>query len=181
MAIYAKASGGGQEYTPAPAGAHAAVCCDVVDLGILEVTFGGKTKKQHKVNIFWQIAEDRDDGKPFMVRKRYTLSLHEKASLRKDLEAWRGRAFTPQELEGFDLEQLLGKPCMLSIIHAPKPDGGGTWANVAAIMKLGKGMAAISVRDYVRQQDREEAQPDGPPPPDIDTEGMGISDDDIPF
>src|ERR1700684_2934792 len=119
MAIVAKASGG-NDCKPAPAGTHAAVCCDVVDLGMLEVSFGGKTKTQHKVNLVWQIEEDRDDGKPFTVRKRYTLSLHEKASLRKDLESWRGRAFTPAELEGFDLEVLIGIGCMLNVIHTPK-------------------------------------------------------------
>jgi len=179
MAIVAKATGG-NDFKPAPAGTHAAVCCDVVDLGMLEVSFGGKTKTQHKVNLVWQIEEDRDDGKPFTVRKRYTLSLHEKASLRKDLESWRGRAFTPAELEGFDLEVLIGIGCTLNVIHTPKPDGGQPWANVAAIMKLHRSMQAPSVRDYVRVQDRKEAQADAPPP-DVDTEGMGITDDDIPF
>ena len=41
------------------------------------------------------------DGKPFLVRRRYTASLHEKSALRKDLESWRGRAFTNVELDGF--------------------------------------------------------------------------------
>ena len=103
----------GTNFTPAPAGTHAAVCVDVVDLGILEVSFGGKTKQQHKINLVWQIDEERDDGKPFTVRKRYTCSLHEKAALRKDLEAWRGRPFTDQELDGFDLETLISAPALL--------------------------------------------------------------------
>src|SRR5689334_6354597 len=137
MAIMASAKGG-QDFAPAPAGTHAAVCCDVIDLGMLEVTFGGKTKSQHKVNIVWQIEELRDDGKPFNVRKRYTLSLHEKASLRKDLESWRGKAFTAEELAGFDLEALIGVGCMLNIIHKEREDGGTPWANVTAIMKLVK-------------------------------------------
>ena len=36
MPIVAKASA---DFTPAPAGTHAATCVDVVDLGILEVTY----------------------------------------------------------------------------------------------------------------------------------------------
>ena len=180
MAIVAKSSGG-TEFKPAPAGTHAAVCCDVIDLGMLEVTFGGKTKTQHKVNIVWQIEELRDDGKPFNIRKRYTLSLHEKASLRKDLVSWRGRPFTPTELEGFDLEVLVGIGAMVNIIHTPKLDGGGVWANIAAIMKLPKGLPAPKVVEYIRVCDRkDEAQPDSAPP-DIDASGMGITDDDIPF
>ena len=86
MAIIATA-GDSKTYTPAPAGSHQAVCVDVIDKGILEVTYAGKTKKQHKVSLAWQIEELRDDGKRFLVYKRYTLSLNEKATLRHDLES----------------------------------------------------------------------------------------------
>lgn len=182
MPIYAKSSGG-TNFTPATAGTHAAVCIDVVDLGVLEVTYNGKTKKQHKINIVWQIDEDRDDGKPFFVRKRYTLSLHEKAGLRKDLESWRGRAFTEQELEGFDVELLISVPCLLNLIHATKD--GSTYANVASIMKLPKMMEAPKVRDYVRVCDREPdvATDDHSDGPASEHEGYAgdISDDDVPF
>lgn len=173
MPIIAKASGG--NFIPAPAGTHAAVCVDVVDMGLLEVNFGGKKKTQHKIRLVWQIEEDMEDGKPFIVQKRYTLSLHEKAALRKDLESWRGRAFTSQELEGFDVEVLIGIPCLLNVIHAVKD--GSTYANVSAIMKLPKGMNAPQPRDYVRVCDREPAQN----PPVTDQDFGGISDDDVPF
>lgn len=174
-------AGSATEFKPAPAGTHAAVCCDVVDLGVLEVNFGGKSKKQHKVNLFWQIDEDMDNGKPFIVRKRYTMSLHEKAALRKDLEAWRGRPFTPAELDGFDLEVLIGIGCMVNIIHSPKLDGGGFWANIAGIMKMPKGMQSPKIRDYIRVCDREPQDPDmPPPPPDMDYDGTGITEDDLP-
>src|ERR1039458_9745361 len=105
MPIIAKSSG--TSYPPAPQGTHAAVCVDVIDLGMLKVAFGGKEKTQHKIRVVWQIEELRDDGKPHQVSRRYTNSLHEKAALRKDLESWRGNPFTPSELEGFDLEVLL--------------------------------------------------------------------------
>jgi hypothetical protein len=106
MAIIATA-GDSKLYTPAPVGAHQAVCVDVIDKGIVEVTYAGKTKKQHKISLAWQIDETRDDGKRFLVYKRYTLSLNEKATLRKDLESWRGKAFTRDEEMGFDVEQVL--------------------------------------------------------------------------
>lgn len=178
MPIYASASSG-TKYTPAPAGSHAAVCVDVVDLGTLEVTYQGKTKKQHKIEIVWQIDEERDDGKPFTVKKRYTLSLHEKAGLRKDLEAWRGRPFTETELEGFDVETVISVGAMLSVIH--NVSGNNTYANVNGVMRLHKGMQAPAPRDYVRVCDRtpeqqgeqgecEQAQPFG-----------NITDDDVPF
>lgn len=150
MAIVAKASGG--NFTPAPAGSWGAVCCDVVDLGIVESTFSGKTKKQHKIRVVWQIDENMENGKPFLASQRYTLSLHDKAGLRKDLESWRGRAFTDEELEGFDVETVIGAPCLLSIVQAAS--GGNVYANVKGVMKLPRGMQAIRVRDYIRVVDR---------------------------
>ena len=49
---------------------------------------------------------DETHGRRFDVARVYTLCLHERAALRKDLESWRGRKFTEQELDGFDLEKL---------------------------------------------------------------------------
>lgn len=149
--------GSGTTFKPAPAGVHTAVCCDVVDMGLLEVTYAGQTKKQHKVRLVWQIEELMDDGKPFIVQKRYTLSLHEKSNLRLDLQSWRGRAFTDDELRGFDLEKLIGINCMLNVVHTQK--AGETYANVTAVMPLKKGMPQIVVsKDYVRFKDRDAQQ-----------------------
>lgn len=170
------ARGGSSDFVPCPAGVHQAVCCDVVDLGMLDTTFGQK----HKISIRWQVAEDMENGKPFLVQKRYTLSLHEKSTLRHDLESWRGRAFTEAESEGFDVETLLGANCMLNVMHK-KGDKGGTFANIAAVMPLAKNMPKMSVRGYVREIDRApqsetNTYADAPPADDI-----APSDDDIPF
>jgi len=177
MPIIAKASGA--NFIPAPPGAHAAVCVDVVDLGMLEVSFGGKTKQQHKVRIVWQIEEVRADNKPFSVSKRYTLSLHEKAALRKDLESWRGKAFTAEELEGFDLEMLLSKAALLNVIQQTRDNS--TYANVASIMRLPKGMSAPTPSDYVRVCDRTPSEAEAVPPEYGDGVVDSISDDMVPF
>lgn len=167
MGIVVRDPGG--KYIPAPAGAHAAVCCDVIDLGMVK----GIEKDQHKVKIVWMLEDVRDDGKPYLASRRYTMSLHEKAALRKDLESWRGRGFTAEELQGFDLEVLLGIPAMLNIIHVPGKDGG-TYANIAAVIRLPKGMAAPRIRDYVRVCDRTpESGPESVP--------MNPSDEEVPF
>jgi hypothetical protein len=152
MAIIAKAGGDGQSHTPAPVGVHRAVCVDVLDKGIVEVTWQGKTKKQHKISIAWQIDELRDDGKRFLVYKRYTLSLHEKAGLRKDLESWRGKAFTRDEEMGFDVESVVGSCCLLNVVH--NTVGEKTYANVDSVMPLMKGMPQLAVVDYVRESER---------------------------
>jgi hypothetical protein len=169
MPIIATAGG---NFTPAPAGTHAAVCCDVIALGEVEVTFQGKTQRKDTVLICWQIDEKLPDGRPYLLRRRYTKTLHEKSSLRKDLESWRGRPFTNEELQGFDLENLLSIGCLVSVIHQTRD--GSTYSNVTSVCRLPRNMTAPTVRDYVRVCDRPPAQTDA-----VD-DGLG-TDDDVPF
>jgi hypothetical protein len=166
-------AGDSKSFTPAPAGVHQAVCVDVIDKGVLEVTYAGKTKKQHKVSLAWQIDELRDDGKRFLVYKRYTLSLNEKATLRKDLESWRGRPFTREEEMGFDVETVIGANCLINVQQ--NTVGDKTYANVVAVMPLHRGMAKIAPQDYIREQDRQETT--GEP----NDHGQPLTEDDIPF
>jgi hypothetical protein len=130
------------------------VCVDVVDLGMVEVTYAGKTKKQHKVALVWQIDETNEEtGKRFTARRRYTCSLDDKASLRKDLESWRGRPFNSDELNGFDLEVLIGVNCQINVVHESR--NGETYANVTTIVPISKGMPRLSALDYARVKDRD--------------------------
>jgi len=71
-----------------------------------------------------------------------TLSLSEKANLRPFLESWRGKKFTAEEIRGFDITAVAGKPAYLNIIHETKQKNGKavTYANIASIMPLPKGM-----------------------------------------
>ncbi len=166
----------GASFVPCPAGSHVSVCCDVVDLGIVKTQYKDKVKAQHKIFIVWQTPEKNDEGKYLTVRKRYTLSLHERSTLRKDLESWRGRAFTEEELNGWDVENVLGVPCMLSVVHAAV--NGKVYANVAAIMKAPKGISAPEIDpSYVRVQDR--PKDDGEVPP--ESGEWSATDDDVPF
>jgi hypothetical protein len=132
---------GGAAFTPCPAGSYLARCVSLIDLGTQTSTYEGETKRARKVLVAWEILDDetrKDDGTPFVLSKRYTQSLHEKAALRKTLASWRGRDFTPVELKGFDLAGVLGKDAFLSVIHTDKD--GKTFANIAAVMKPPKGM-----------------------------------------
>ncbi len=129
-------------FTPVPAGTHLGICYRVIDMGTQSSTFDGETKQAHKVMISWEIPDEKmDDGRPFTISKTYTFSTHEKATLRKDLEAWRGMAFTPRDFgpTGFDIKNVLGKACTLSVVHAERL--GKTYANVASVGKLMKGVA----------------------------------------
>lgn len=128
-------------YELCPAGNHLAVCNRVVDLGTQKVEYEGQIKMQQKVFIGWVIpGELMEDGRPFGIGKRYTLSMHEKAAMRKDLESWRGKAFTPEELGPsgtFEIQNLIKKACFLSVVHTTRD--GKTYANISAVASLPKG------------------------------------------
>lgn len=120
-----------------PAGTHVARCIGVIDLGTqYSEKFGNSSRK---VLVKWELPDElMDDGKPVGTSKKYTLSLNEKANLKKDLESWLGRSITEQEQkEGYPLGNLLGKPCLLSIIHTQS--GDKTYANIASVMGVPKG------------------------------------------
>jgi hypothetical protein len=123
-----------------PAGAVAARCCRLIDLGSQESTFEGKTSLKRKVLLSWELAELRSDGTPFQISRRFGLSLHENAALRAFLQAWRGRPFTDEELAGFDLRKLINAPCLLNIAHTSR--NGKDYANILSVSPLPRGMTA---------------------------------------
>lgn len=135
-------SEGGKEFEQPPAGNHVARCYQVVDLGTQKGEYQGVPNSARKVSIRWELCnefmtEGEMEGKPFSVGKIYTASIGEKATLRAHLESWRGKAFTPQELMGFDIKKLLGAPCMVNVGMTDKGK-----AKVLSVAALPKGMTA---------------------------------------
>lgn len=155
------------QFEPAPEGLQQAVCVDIVDLGMVKTEFGDK----HMVRIIWQVPSLSKTGERHQVASRYTVSLHKKAKLRQHLEMWRGKAFTPDELKGFDLEKLLGANCQMQIVHNVA-DEGKVYANVQAIVPCLPGTSKLLPFNFVRTKDRP-------------TEGPAVAgttdDDEIPF
>lgn len=134
---------GESSFAPPPAGTHPAACYRVIDLGTQETNYQGQAKKSHRLMVTWELfSEERmTDGRPFSLSKTYTWSMHEKSTLRKDLESWRGRSFTDADFDahdGFRIEKLLGVPCLLTVIHETK--GDDVRATIKAVSKLPKQM-----------------------------------------
>ena len=127
---------------PTPA-THQAVCVFVHDIGLQPGDYQGKPRLSHKIIMAWQLAQKMTTGEyagqPFLITQFYTLSLSEKAKLRKDLEAWRGKAFTEAELKGFDVESVIGANCLLSIIATENGK-----RKVSGVMALPAGMPTIT-------------------------------------
>lgn len=129
----------GGDFEIAPQGAFAARCCQVIDLGIVQ-SKGAYPKRQHEIRLAFQLSEKDLEGNPHLISQHFTASLSERAHLYKLLVSWRGRAFTAQELEGFDLKNVAGKPCLINVVHKQSGDGTRTYANIASISPLPKGM-----------------------------------------
>jgi len=163
MSLIAKDSGSS---APAiPEGMYQAVCYGIFDIGTQHSEKWGVDK--HQCVIVWEIPEERIEveGKnlPRTISKKYTVSIHEKAAMRKDLQSWRGKAFTPDELKGFDLRNVLGAHCMIQIIHTEKD--GRKYMNIAAITPLVKGMTKKQAENTLAFYDMSSGQdlPDNTP------------------
>ena len=147
MALTARDKGGG-DFVLIPEDLHLAVCYGIWDIGTQFSERYGKSV--HKVVIVWEIpgcrGEFEKDGKiqnlPRAISKRYRISLHKKADLRKDLESWRGQKFTDEELKGFDLKRLLGVPCQIQVLHNKVDEK--VYTNISAIIKAPKGTKLIA-------------------------------------
>ncbi len=133
------------EFELPPAGATAARCAAVIDLGSQQSIYQGETKTQAKILLTFELAELRSDGTPHRVSRRMTASLHKKAQLRAFLEQWRGRAFTDEELRAFNVGKLLKAPCLLNLVHIER--AGKQYANILSVSPVPKGMTAPALVD----------------------------------
>jgi hypothetical protein len=129
MILQCKDSG---DFKPHPEGIHPAVCVDVMDLGLVETEFQGQRKMVNKVKLAFESEAKTDDGKPCMVTKNFTASLHPKAKLAEFLGKWRGRPVLPGET--IDLGKLIGACCTLVISHQQNLVGK-TYASIDAVSK----------------------------------------------
>lgn len=141
MGRYTKDTGSG-DFQQAPVGTHIARCIRIIDVGTQRSEYQGKPNIRNQIFVTWELCGemmDTDDGpKPFIVSKFYTNSLSEKANLCHDLTQWRGKEFSPEELAKFDLQTILGAPCLLSVVAK---DSTGK-VMIGGVMKLPKGQTA---------------------------------------
>ena len=121
------------------AGVYSAIGSMIIDLGIQKNEKFGKSQRKFRLvwNIVGEEVEINGEKYPRTMSKEYSFSLGEKSNLRRDLQAWRGKAFTEEELRGFLLVNILNKGCQLQIINEEK--NGKTYNNIASIVSLPKG------------------------------------------
>jgi hypothetical protein len=134
--------GGSSNRQIAPEGSYPARCYQIIDLGTTEQggNFPGKKRKvQFLFELPTELAvfDEAKGSQPYYVRSIYTLSMNEKALLRRDLSAWLGKKLSDAEAAKLDIFKMLGKTCMVNIAHVTK--GENTYANIISFAPLMKG------------------------------------------
>lgn len=145
MSINATKNGSPRELIPS--GNYLARCYQMIEIGTVTETVMGKSTIQKKVRIGWELPtelkvfNEEKGEQPLVISTEYTLSLNEKANLRKMLASWRSKDFTEEEAKSFDITRLIGVPCMLNIIHKPSvSDPTKIYEKIAGVTAVPKGM-----------------------------------------
>lgn len=130
-----KGNGGGFE--KAPAGNHPAVLVAVIDMGHQwqDGFQGAPGKYQHRAYFVWELVCEKMAGmkdKNHVIALDLTISLNEKAKLRKWIEARTGKAI-PDGVD-YDISQELGQPCLLGVVMK------GDYPKVDSVSGVPKGM-----------------------------------------
>ena len=86
----------------------------VAELGLQETTYKDVQKIQKQIALLFSVFEN-DGSTPVILGKSFAMTIRDNATLRKAIIAIRGKDFTPEELNDWDLAELLGLPCLITI------------------------------------------------------------------
>jgi hypothetical protein len=128
-------------------GSYLAVLADVIMLGPCATAFGIK----NKVQIVWLLNAYDSEGNQFRVSNFYNESLHENATLRKDLAKVMGEDVGTS----FDADEALGVINQLVIQQSKPNKEGKVFANVVAILRAPAGATMDIPADFERKIDRD--------------------------
>lgn len=136
-----------QEIVLPPEGTHIARCYRFIHIGTVEEEFQGEPYQANKIQLTFELPEEKhvfkegDDPKPFVISSEYTMSMNERANLRKLIEGILGKTMTQEEADLFDLEGLVGMSCLLTIKYKTSAKGRKR-AEIASASPLMKGQEA---------------------------------------
>ncbi len=188
-------------FKPHSEGQCAVLCVDVVNLGTKVEEYPGQPVREvdKAVLVFASGERQEEDDSLVLVTAEMTLSMNEKANMRRFLESWRGKSYTAEQAdEGVPLEQLQGQAALVSIEHVITKRNR-KFAKIKSVSPLPKAMDALSneiLEEYTRPpffEDRKKEYADGVrkyraevgvAPDDVPDDECGNGDeeeDDLPF
>lgn len=129
------------EFKPVPQGTHVARCYQFIHIGTIKETIQGNEVELNKIRLVFELPNElMDNGKPFSIGSDFTLSMSPKANLKKFVDGMFGKSLDKQESYDFDVESLVGKTCLLNVIHKTSKASGNVYALIAGASPLVKGM-----------------------------------------
>lgn len=138
----------GKTFELVPAGNHIARLVRLIHIGTIPGEYLGQQKETDTVRLTFEIPEELrvfkegTEPQPMIISQEFTNSMGEKANLRKIVQGMLGTDFKLDDgADEFTLDQLVGKACMLNVIH--KTSGkGNQYAVLASTAPLPKGLEA---------------------------------------
>jgi len=136
-------SGSGQRALPEE-GLTLGICYQVLYLGNHKSVWNGKESWKPKVRFTFELPNlthvfDKEKGEqPFVVSAEHNLFLNEKSNLYKFIKSWMPKTEIKKDSE-IDLSKLLGKPCMINIVHNTAKNNN-VYANIGSITPVMKGI-----------------------------------------
>ena len=130
-----------------PAKVHLARLYQIIHIGTEEYQWKGKPVQTYKIRFTFELPREireftDKDGltteRPMVISAEKGLSMGSKSKLRPFVENLLGVALQDEEAYAFDIETLIGKPCMLTVVHETK--GEKTYANISGISPLIEGL-----------------------------------------
>ncbi len=113
-------------------------------MGTIKGEFEGKPTESYKVRVTWELPtelhtfKEGEPEKPYVVSKEMSFSMGKKSTLRPMVEGIIGTTLSDEEAYGFNLDSILGLPCLLSITH--KEGKSGVFVSVNTATPLIKGV-----------------------------------------
>lgn len=132
-------------FTIAPEGNHVAICYQLIHIGTIPEEYMGEMKEMNKIRLTFELCDEKkvfkegEDQKPLVISQEYTLSMGAKANLRKLVEGIIGTSLIDDEAFDFDVDNILGKACLLNIKHKTSK-AGNVRAEIATATPLHKSM-----------------------------------------
>lgn len=150
------ARGSDSKFKPHPDGQFVGQCVDTIDLGEKVQDFPGTIPYLAPTcALVFRTGEKNDETGEFIdIAREFTVSMGEKANLRKFLEQWRGKPYTADQVDaGVPIDKLTGNHGLLSIAHRTSGKGR-VYANITACVGVPKQMATALVKypDYTRAE-----------------------------
>jgi hypothetical protein len=159
MGLSVQIDGGGKDFEVVTDMIQPAILADIVDKGMVPNKFKPGTE-QHKCYFVWIVAEEDAEGRNKRVFESFTVSLNEKATLRKRLKDFGLTDAKIAELKAakqtVDLDSYIGTKRMLVLSEEDGQDSK-KFIKVTATMALKKGQTAPDIpADFTRKQDQTE-------------------------